>query len=43
VQKAILNGKPLNNFFFPASELLKGGTLILEMGSEPNYKWGTKL
>ena len=31
VQSAILNGKPLNNFWFPARELLKGGTLILKM------------
>ncbi|MCU0474014.1 MAG: GH92 family glycosyl hydrolase [Bacteroidales bacterium] len=40
VQSAILNGKTLNSFRFPASELLKGGTLILEMGTEPNKKWG---
>ncbi|HLR00934.1 MAG TPA: GH92 family glycosyl hydrolase [Sphingobacterium sp.] len=40
VQSAILNGKPLQNFYFPASELLKGGELILEMGAEPHKKWG---
>jgi predicted alpha-1,2-mannosidase len=40
VQKAKLNGKPLNSFFFPASELLKGGELELEMGPEPNDSWG---
>lgn len=40
VQKAFLNGKELNSFYFPASELLKGGTLILEMGSEANINWG---
>lgn len=40
VQSAVLNGKPLNNFSFPASELLKGGTLELEMGSVPNKNWG---
>ncbi len=40
VQGAILNGKPLNTFWFPASELLKGGSLILEMGSKPNENWG---
>lgn len=40
VQSAILNGKVLQDFKFPASELLKGGSLILEMGSEPNKKWG---
>jgi putative alpha-1,2-mannosidase len=40
VQRAKLNGKPLKNFWFPAKELLKGGTLILEMGPEPNQNWG---
>ena len=43
VQKALLNGKELNSFFFQASELLKGGSLILEMGPEPNKAWGTTL
>ena len=42
VQKATLNGKPLHSFFFPASELLKGGELELEMGPEPNDKWGVQ-
>jgi putative alpha-1,2-mannosidase len=40
IQSASLNGKKLNNFWFPASELLKGGNLILEMGSIPNKDWG---
>lgn len=40
VQSAILNGKPLNTFWFNSSELLKGGTLVLEMGDKPNKKWG---
>jgi len=40
VQMAKLNGKPLNDFKFPAIELLKGGILELEMGSEPNKNWG---
>lgn len=40
VQKAALNGKPLNNFWFKSSELLKGGALVLEMGPEPNKEWG---
>jgi putative alpha-1,2-mannosidase len=35
-----LNGKVLNDFKFSASELLKGGTLELEMGPEPNKDWG---
>lgn len=41
VQSVLLNGKPLQSFRFPASELLKGGSLILEMGPEPNGAWGT--
>lgn len=40
VQSATLNGQKLDQFFFPASELLKGGELILEMGAEPNTSWG---
>jgi predicted alpha-1,2-mannosidase len=40
VQKAMLNGKALNSFKFPASELLKGGKLVLEMGDKPNMNWG---
>ena len=39
VQSATLNGKELNAFYFDASELLNGGSLILEMGSEPNKEW----
>jgi predicted alpha-1,2-mannosidase len=35
-----LNGKPLDDFKFPASELLKGGKLELEMGTEANQSWG---
>ncbi len=42
VQSASLNGKPLNSFKFPAKELLKGGTLLLEMGSKPNPQWGVE-
>ncbi|WP_090605359.1 GH92 family glycosyl hydrolase [Parapedobacter koreensis] len=41
VQQAWLNGKPLESFWFPADELLKGGSLILDMGPTPNSSWGT--
>ena len=41
VQRASLNGKELNTFWFNASDLLKGGSLVLEMGPEPNKNWGT--
>ncbi|MEC3907041.1 GH92 family glycosyl hydrolase [Tamlana sp. 2201CG12-4] len=40
IQSATLNGKELKNFWFPASELLKGGKLELVMGPEPNKQWG---
>lgn len=40
VQSAVLNGNQLQSFCFPASELLKGGTLTLEMGPTPDYSWG---
>lgn len=40
VQKATLNGQPLHTFYFPASDLLRGGELILEMGATPNEDWG---
>ena len=42
IQSAKLNGKKLNSFKFPAKELLKGGTLELEMGNRPNKNWGIK-
>jgi len=42
VQSAELNGKRLDTFRFPASELLKGGELRLVMGPEPNKEWGVE-
>jgi len=42
VQSATLNGKPLIDFKFSASELLEGGLLELKMGPEPNKNWGIK-
>lgn len=42
VQRAWLNGERLDSFCFPASELLKGGNLTLEMGPTPNKKWGLR-
>jgi len=43
IQQATLNGKALDTFWFPASELVKGGKLVLEMGPEPNKQWGIGL
>ncbi|QCX40400.1 hypothetical protein FF125_18845 [Aureibaculum algae] len=42
IQSATLNGKELKTFWFPASELLKGGKLELQMGPVPNKKWGVE-
>ncbi|MGB5434681.1 MAG: GH92 family glycosyl hydrolase [Maribacter sp.] len=42
VQSATLNGKIHDNFWFSASELLKGGQLELIMGPEPNFDWGVQ-
>jgi len=36
IQVATLNGKPLNIFHFSASELLKEGLMVLEIGDAPN-------
>jgi putative alpha-1,2-mannosidase len=43
VQSATLNGTPLKTFWFKSSELLKGGSLVLEMGPKPNKQWGTEI
>ena len=43
IQSAKLNGNVWNAFWFPASELLKGGSLVLQMGPEPNKDWGGQL
>jgi len=41
IQSAKLNGKELTKPVFTHTDLIKGGTLILEMGSKPNKMWGT--
>lgn len=40
IQKAQLNGKPLNNFWFNHSDFAKGGLLEIWLGSQPNKSWG---
>lgn len=40
IQSARLNGEVLNRYHFPHSELVKGGRLEIELGSEPNKAWG---
>ncbi|HBE42709.1 MAG TPA: glycoside hydrolase [Bacteroidales bacterium] len=41
IQRASLNGKPLNQFWISHSDFIKGGLLELWLGSEPNKNWGT--
>jgi predicted alpha-1,2-mannosidase len=43
VQSATWNGKVLNNAWLYRDELMKGGTLSLNMGSKPNQSWGVKV
>jgi len=40
IQKAWLNGKPLDTPWFTHKELISGGILKLEMGPYPNREWG---
>ena len=42
IQRASLNGKKLDTFRIDASDVLKGGTLELWMGPEPNVSWGVQ-
>ena len=42
IQSATLNGKPITRTWITQKEITDGGTLIFEMGPEPNKKWGTK-
>ncbi len=40
IQSARLNGRELTRPVFSHNDLIDGGTLILEMGDEPNKSWG---
>ena len=40
IQGARLNGKPMDRSWFTHEELMAGGTLVLDMGPEPNKEWG---
>jgi predicted alpha-1,2-mannosidase len=42
IQSAMLNGKPLNKPWFTHADLVKGGTLVFQMGPRPNEAWGAK-
>ena len=41
IQSAMLNGKPLNKPWFEHKDIVNGGSLVLDMGPRPNYKWGS--
>jgi predicted alpha-1,2-mannosidase len=39
IQSATLNGRPFDRGFIRHEEIVRGGTLELVMGPEPNYEW----
>jgi len=41
VQSATLDGNPLSKCWFYHSDLVDGGSLVLEMGPKPNRSWGS--
>jgi predicted alpha-1,2-mannosidase len=41
IQSATMDGKALNKPWFYHSDLVDGGTLILNMGARPNKSWGS--
>ncbi|AHM62235.1 alpha-1,2-mannosidase [Flammeovirgaceae bacterium 311] len=41
IQRAMLNGKELNKFWFTHEEYARGGTLEIWLGPQPNKQWGT--
>lgn len=42
IQSATLNGKPFTRTYITHGELLKGGSLVLQMGDKPNKEWGVQ-
>lgn len=40
IQSAALDGKPLTKTWFTHDAVIKGGTLVLDMGDRPNKAWG---
>ena len=42
IQSATLNGAAIQKPFFDHSVLIKGGSLMLQMGPSPNKSWGLK-
>jgi predicted alpha-1,2-mannosidase len=42
IQSATLNGKPYRKSYMLHRDVLAGGELVLEMGSEPGREWGSQ-
>lgn len=40
IQSVKLSGKTWNSFRFPVRDLLKGGSMDIQLGPEPNLQWG---
>ena len=40
IQSATFNGRPFSTTVLSHEEIMKGGTLVFEMGPEPNPGWG---
>lgn len=41
IQSATLNGKPYTRNYLAHEDIVKGGVLVFQMGTEPNKTWGT--
>jgi len=40
IESATLNGERYNKSFLLHDDLMRGGELVFQMGSQPNFKWG---
>jgi len=41
IQSATLNGRALHKPWFTHADVVGGGTLVLQMGPQPNRAWGS--
>ena len=42
IQKLTLNGKPYSKSYLRHEDIVRGGSLVMEMGKEPSATWGVK-
>lgn len=42
IQRIVLNGKPYTRSFLEHKEIMKGGSMIIEMGNKPSATWGVQ-